>query len=506
MKKKHASLALASVVTVSLLAGCAGGGKPKDAADGAAEANSGPTKITIMAVLHTPEVPQDEIEKLLEQKTNTELTIQWVPDGSYDEKMNASFATGTLPQMLYTRNLTSQNLFKDAMRNGQFWEVGPYLKDYPNLKNLDPNVLKNTSVDGKIYSLYREVPLSRQGVIYRKDWADALGLGEPKSIDDLYNMAKAFKEKDPDKNGKNDTIGLTDRSDLVYGAFKTVSSYFGTPNNWGLKDGKLYPEFEDPAYIETMKWFQKLHKEGLINQDFPVTSKTDQQNLFITGKAGIYIGSMADVISLHQKMAEVNPNVQLDVANQIKGPKGLGVWATPGFGNTIIFPKSAVKTEAELKSILAFCDKLMSPEIANLIYYGIEGRHYTLKDGKAEVTKDTKMFEREGKAYQALQIGGISTIKMLEPVYTLPAKAKAEQLILDNNKFLIHDPAAPLESKTYTEKGTRLQEIIKDATYKFILGNIDEAGFMKEVEKWKKEGGSKIIEEYNASYQAANKK
>lgn len=47
-------------------------------------------------------------------------------------------------------------------------------------------------------------------------------------------VAKAFTENDPDGNGKKDTTGFMDRSDLVYGAFKTLSSYFGTPNYWTI--------------------------------------------------------------------------------------------------------------------------------------------------------------------------------------------------------------------------------------------------------------------------------
>ena len=180
------------------------------------------------------------------KKTGTKLDIQWVPDGTYDEKVNASFATGTLPQVTYLKNAASLVNMRDAIRNGQFWEIGPLLDQYPNLSKLKPDVLKNTAVDGKIYALYREVPLSRQGIIYRKDWADKLGLSAPTNIDEFYNMLKQFKEKDPDGNGQDDTIPLTDRNDLIYGAFKTVSSWLGTPNNWGEKDGKLAPNSCSP--------------------------------------------------------------------------------------------------------------------------------------------------------------------------------------------------------------------------------------------------------------------
>jgi len=501
---------------VLLLAGCGantsnnGAGQAGEGTTPNTETNQGseekpkePFKFSIMANLHTPEVPDQTIEKMLEEATNTELDIRWVLDGSYEEKLNSAFATESLPEAVYMKNQATFVMFRDAIRNDQFWEIGPYMKDYPNLSKLDEVVLNNTKVDGKLYGLYQERPLSRQGVIFRKDWADQLGLSAPKTIDEFYNMLKQFVEGDPDQNGKKDTIGLADRSDLIYGAFKTVSSYFGTPNNWGEQDGKLMPEFTFPQYIETMKFFQKLHQEGLINHDFPVTSKNDQQDLIITGKAGVYIGSMADVVTLNSKTTEVIPNAVFDVENRVTGPQGTtGTWSIPGYGNIVLFPKSSVKSEEDLKQILAFFDKLMEPEFANLVKWGIPDKHYTLtEDGRVQKVEDTKLTDREQKPYEILQIGGESTIDMLTAFHSLPAKVKAEELILDNNSMLINDPTVALDSETFAERGVQLQQIITDATYKFILGNIDEAGFQKEVERWMKEGGSDMIDEFNAQYQ-----
>ncbi|AWP28975.1 ABC transporter substrate-binding protein [Paenibacillus glucanolyticus] len=511
MKKKKASSILAIVTALSVVAGC-GGGSSAPAATGTSngsaaqgENKSEPVAISIMANLHTPEVPSDMIEKLLEEKTGTKLEIQWVPDGTYDEKVNASFATGTLPQVTYLKNAASLVNMRDAIRNGQFWEIGPLLDQYPNLSRLKPEVLKNTAVDGKIYALYREVPLSRQGIIYRKDWADKLGLSAPTHIDEFYNMLKQFKENDPDGNGKDDTIPLTDRNDLVYGAFKTISSWLGTPNNWGEKDGKLAPEFMFPEYMETMNFFKKLHQEGLINQDFPVTSKTDQQNLFITGKSGVYIGAMGDVSSLHPKVVEVNPDAELDVQNKIEGgPNGYGIWSVPGYGSVILFPKTAIKTEEDLNNVLTFMDQLMSPELGNLIYWGVEGTHHKLEDGKVIPSEDTKLTDREVKPYQAIQVGGPLTIEgFYEPKHMLPVKAKSEEMITENNDYLIEDPSAALDSKTFNEKGVQLQEMIKDGTYRYMLGDIDEAGFQSVVDNWLKSGGQQIIDEFNVSYSSS---
>lgn len=500
MRKKHGVSLLAAALTVALAAGCAqnGGSKSNNAQGGGGEGGADrPVRISIMADLHTPEVPSDKLEKLLEQKTNTELEIQWVPDGSYDEKFQTAFATGTLPQASYIKNQSSFILLRDAIKNGQFWEVGPYLKDYPNLSKLNPDILKNTSVDGKIYSLYQERALARQGVIYRKDWADKLGLNPPKTTDDLYNMLKKFKEAELGGSGK--TIGLADRNDLIYGSFKTLSSYFGTPNGWGEVDGKLVPDFMTKGYMDTMKFIRKLHSEGLINQDFPVTSKTDQTNMMYTGRAGVYVGSLQDVKSMQEKTAANVPEAQYDVVNDIVGPNGKpGVWSLPGYGTLVLFPKSAVKSEEELKQILAFFDKFFDPEIANLLKYGVEGEHYNLKDGKVQPVSDSKLIEKDVQAYLGIALA--DTTNVTPALQSMPVAEKAEKLVQEAVKFAIPDPTTPLDSKTYNEKGARLQEIIKDATYQFMLGKIDENGFQDAIKKWQSEGGAQIIEEYNAAY------
>jgi putative aldouronate transport system substrate-binding protein len=490
------SVMLASAV---LVAGCGNGGSASETnKDNGAAASNQPAKISIMSVLHTPEIPSDNLEKLLEQKTNTQLDIQFVPSGAYDEKFQAALATGTLPQMSFLGNQASFINIRDAIKGQQFWEIGPYLKDYPNLSKLNPDVLKNTAVEGKIYTLYQEVPLTRQGIIYRKDLADKLGITPPKTTDDIYNMLKKFKESGV-------AIPLADRNDLIYGSFKTLSSWFGTPNNWGLVDGKLVPEFMTKNYMDTMNFVKKLHKEGLINQDFPVTSKSDQQNMMYNGKAAVYIGSMPDVQTMQTKTQAAIKTAEYDVVNGIAGPDGKqGVWAVPGYGTVIVFPKSSVKTEQELKQILAFADKLFDPDIANMMFYGVEGTHYNTQDGKVVPVTDAKLLEKDVQGYMGLTIARITNIK--PKVYTLPVAEKADKLVADATKFAINDPVTSLDSKTFIEKGQQLQDIIKDATYKYMLGSLDEAGFQAAIKKWQDQGGAKIIEEYNASYKAVGAK
>ena len=175
-----------------------------------------------MLPLNIAETPPDTIKNAVEKLTNTKLTYQFFPADTYEEKLNVSLATGASPEVTYLKNQATFIQMKGAIRDGQFWEIGPYLGEFANLSKLSELILNNTKVDGKLYSFYIGRPLARQGIVYRKDWADKLGLKAPETVDDLLAMAKAFTEKDPDADGQADTIGLADRNDLVYGAFKTL--------------------------------------------------------------------------------------------------------------------------------------------------------------------------------------------------------------------------------------------------------------------------------------------
>lgn len=470
--------------------------------EGSEEGSDGTFSFSMMANLHTPEVPDEKVLNKIEEVTSTDIEIQWVPDNNYEDRLNTAFATNSLPDAVFLKNQATFIQFREAIQDGQFWEVGQYLDEFENLSKLKQNVLDNTKIDGELYTLYQGRPLSRQGIIYRKDWAENLGLEAPTTTDEFMEMVRAFTEDDPDGNGKDDTFGLTDRSDLIYGAFKTVSSWFGTPNYWGgEKDGQLLPEFMFDEYVQTMDFFKEMHENGYINQDFPVTSKPDQQEFIKNGTAGVYVGAMSDVGSLHDDAIAINPDAQFDVHNYVEGPSGeFGVWSIPGYGNLVMFPKSSVESEEELKKILGFFDQMMSPEVANYAYWGFEGEHYELVDGAAKVL-DSDKNEREVKPYQAIEIGEPETNGRYLGYFDYEPKAKSEELFLENEEHLINDPTVPLYSETYVKEGGTLQQIITDATYNYILGQIDKDGFDKAIEEWKSQGGDKIIEEYNASYE-----
>jgi putative aldouronate transport system substrate-binding protein len=73
--------------------------------------------------------------------------------------------------------------------------------------------------------------------------------------------------------------------------------------------------------------------------------------------------------------------------------------------------------------------------------------------------------------------------------------------VYENENYIVANPALTLKSTTYNERGGELEQIITDAQTKFIMGQVDEAGWKAEVERWRKSGGDQMAAEYKESYE-----
>lgn len=490
--------ALAVLLVVGAAAAILIPGRSREPADGTAPSGQPGHAVSIMLPLHQATQPPEGLIREIQNRMGYSLEIKWIPDEVYSNRLLNNLESKENSQVIFVKP-TDLTAIKNAIRSDMFWNIGPYLDHYPNLRTLEQSSARLMTLDGKIYGLFNERPESRQGIIIRKDWLNNLGLTEPKTLDELYRVLKAFTEQDPDGNGKPDTVGLTDRNDLYYGAFKTLSSYFGTPNGWVLSGGKLTPEFATQEYLNTMNYMKRLYKEQLVNTDFPVTSKSVQRYRLITGKAGVYIGSLADAPRLLEETRQVNPSADFTVLNRIEGPKGYGIWSVSGNGGMFFFSKKNLKTEQQLRDALAFFDRTMEPDISNLLFYGIENTHYILKNGMVSY-KDNAMHIRANAEVLPLSSLLVSTVNnpklyKRDPDSTDPLLNEVNKLIEDNARMLIENPTVGLSSSTYDARNVELDFIINNATYNFILGKIDENGFKQEISNWMQKGGSAVIQE-----------
>lgn len=489
------------VLATSVFSGCGKSNKSIATDPGA------PYDVTVMlpALLGDSVTDDSPSKKALEKYTNANIKFNWVPGTSYDDKLNVALAADDLPNVVYVSSKSASVL--SAVKAGAFWEIGPYLKDYSNLSKASPTVLDNSSIGGKTYGLYRARPYGRNGIIYRKDWAESLGIAEPKTIDDFYKMIKAFTTQDPDKNGKNDTYGVSLMNNLQ--AVDITSTWFGASNQWGKdKDGKLVPTALTSEYVDNLKFWKKLYDEGLINKNFAVINPdpVKLRNELITGKAGVMLGTIDDASKILTGMLQTDPDAagKIDVMGEVSGPQGLKNLPTSGYNGMYLFSKNANKTEADIKKLLEFMNKTNDKEAQTLIELGVEGRQYDIKDGVvvAPANKDIPKTEHNDLA----QFGTIG-VNIISGAYAPSLSGlikKIQSTMTQNEKYCVANPAEPLQSATYMRSGAQLDNIIKDARTKFIVGQINEDGLKSAQELWLKSGGDKIINEINEQYKLIN--
>ena len=530
--KKWALILTAWLLALGMLSACAGGksgggggteggaspgGSPSSPASSGAgaspEASEPPLEISVMLPIFKTNYPGDDspVVQEINKRANVKLHLEWVPNSSYTDKFNITLASGKLPTIIYVPDVKNPN-FVNAVRAGAFWEVGEKMKNYKYLSQANPVIMKNSSIDGKNYGVYRGRALGRNGINYRKDWLENVGLEPPQTIDDFYNMLKAFKEKDPDQNGKDDTYGmvLVKWTGQWASGFDIIKLWFGAPNKWGVVDGKLVPEHQTPEYLEALRFMKKLYDEGLINQDFAVYDSAKWNDPVVNGQAGVIVDVTDNAARLddaiHRALAaegKDQPDVHfVDNMIGVVGDHGLRALPTSGFAGILAIPKSSVKTEEELDRVLAFLDKMNEPELQTLAGYGIEGVHYTLEDGYVVWVDDPVKLESE--------VEGLNQMLPFIPedqglkVKQTPLRQKTAELQKEAEQYVVPNPAEPFISTVYSQKGQQLDNIINDARIKYIVGQLDEAGLLQAFETWKKSGGDDLVKEMNELYAAAN--
>lgn len=236
-------------------------------------------------------------------KLNIKPKLLWsTTNAQSQQKWQLAVASGDLPDIL---PLGAKD-FGEFQRAGQLEDITSAYNTYASPKFREfmaednGNVFKQAQVNDTLYAIPRASENIESGhmIWVRTDWLRKLGLQPPKTMDDLVNIAKAFATKDPDGNGKDDTIGFEINKDLLYGfgwALGGIDGFFNGfhsyPTSW-VKDssGKLVYGGILPETRAALLRLQDMYKNGIIDREFGVKDSQKILEDVTAGKIGLLIG------------------------------------------------------------------------------------------------------------------------------------------------------------------------------------------------------------------------
>ncbi|MDT9700509.1 extracellular solute-binding protein [Streptomyces sp. P17] len=313
------------------------------------------------------------------------VDVQWQnQDGNtYDQKLGAVLASSDIPDVVVIPGWNMGGKIPNAII-GKFADLGPYLsgdkvKEYPNLAAIPTDAWQRSIFGGALRGL--PMPASYVPNIvpcYRQDIFEKEGYEVPRSADEFLALCKEITNA----RAKRWACG-----DMKWTAFNSFGSLGGgeKPLGWNVVDGKLVNRIETEEFLEALEWTRKLFAAGVVHPDFELgkSQATDPAPKFAAGEFLIWHNDISNWYGQTASQATQNPDFKIwgmDIFGHDGGDPIL--WATNPANIFAFVSKNA--SEAVIRDALAVANVTAAPYGTKeymLTNYGVEGTHYTVKDG-----------------------------------------------------------------------------------------------------------------------------
>lgn len=242
--------------------------------------------------------------RLLNERLNVQnQDVFEAMDEQYTDSVTMVIAQNDLPDVMIVEDLDElQYLVDNDM-------IADLTDSYNNcmsdtIKNIygsyGRDILDVVTFGGKIMAIPETNISDGPNLIWlRKDWMDALGLPAPRTLSDVEEIIRQFKEKDPGHNGAGNTVGLVCDTSLCggcgYSSEYTLdiifAAYGAFPKQWIYdEDGNVVYGSVQPEAKEALAHIHELYKEGILDQDFLMRTSSNLIELIVDGQCGSFFG------------------------------------------------------------------------------------------------------------------------------------------------------------------------------------------------------------------------
>ncbi len=237
------------------------------------------------------------------------------------QKKNIAIASADIPDIMMVNKEQLALLSRSDLINknmGAYFEkyASDHLKEW--MYQEGTSAMDSATFNGEIIAIpSTDSSIDTSSFLWiRNDWLKKLGLAVPETMDELYDVMVAFRDDDPDGNGKDDTLGLILHKDILtqrgmsdagdgLGLFNGFGAY---PRAWVKgSNGNLVYGSVQPQIKDALSFMNKLYDQGLIEEDFAVKDLMKVSELSASGRAGIQYGAMWNAMWPLQSTIDNNP-------------------------------------------------------------------------------------------------------------------------------------------------------------------------------------------------------
>ncbi|GGW19952.1 lipoprotein [Streptomyces capoamus] len=313
------------------------------------------------------------------------VDVQWRnQDGNtYDQKLGAVLASSDIPDVVVVPGWNMTGRIPSAII-GKFADLGPYLsgdrvKEYANLAAIPSDAWQRSLFGGKLMGLPMPASYVQNIVpLYRRDVFDKEGYEVPKSADEFTALCKEITRP----RSKRWACG-----DMKWTAFNTFGVISGGEKalGWTVAGGKMINRIETPEYLEALEWARKLMAAGYVHPQFRLGKSQigDPTPLFTSGELLIWNNDISNWYGVQASQITQNPGFKV---------WGMDLWAHDGGDPTFWAANPASvfafvnkkASESVVRDVLAVANVTAAPYGTKewmMTNYGVEGTHYTLKNG-----------------------------------------------------------------------------------------------------------------------------
>ena len=275
---KLAVASAAAFAMVAPLSACGGDDQPTTADDGKPI-----VYIKVKRDVKDNSIKMEDTQYSKELEAACDCHIDWteVSSNAWEQQKMATLAGNNIPDIglaLYGNGEASHysDYFEDfAQRLDEMPNVKEFLDAHPDAEKyvaLGDTIPLLPSDRGKTYEV------SGTHMFINKTWLDKLGLEMPTTWDELETVLKAFKDGDPNGNGKADEIPMNIR-DLGFGLWSPlvllnstgiVTNFMGnsaSTQGYYVEDGQVKSYYAADEMKDVVTFYNKLMSEGLIPKD-----------------------------------------------------------------------------------------------------------------------------------------------------------------------------------------------------------------------------------------------